>query len=395
MLGHEEGAQRLVHKRLTRLGFTVERVGIDEADALADPRGGYPALPYAGRSNVAGRIAGTGGRGSMHLSGHVDVVPVDGVERWTHDPWAAEIAGRPHVGSRRRRHEVGRRGVPDRDRGVPVVCGPPRGDLCFSTVIEEECGGNGMRAVLAAGYDADETLIGEPFWPSLGNGGVGVIWARLDARGSGKHAAHADEVAAPVDALIDGGRRAPRARGGAERAPRRPAVLRRVLAPVQPQSRRDLRRRLALVRAHRRVAADPARVRPRPGAGGCAAARRRPRRRRRRRPSPSRSTGSAPTPTTTTRPRRWAPTLVGARTRSCTAPRPAPGALHGHDRRPLGAGPLLLLRPARGQPARHRRVGRPGVLPPGGPDRRAPAGPPPGLNGRIWVRAHAADKFGA
>ena len=43
-----------MHKRLTRLGFTVERVGIDAGDALADPRGGYPALPYAGRSNVAG-----------------------------------------------------------------------------------------------------------------------------------------------------------------------------------------------------------------------------------------------------------------------------------------------------------------------------------------------------
>ena len=53
------------------------------------------------------------------------------------------------------------------------VCGPPRGDLLFTSVIEEECGGNGMRAVLAAGYDADETLIGEPFWPGLGNGGVG------------------------------------------------------------------------------------------------------------------------------------------------------------------------------------------------------------------------------
>ena len=70
-------------------------------------------------------------------------------------------------------------------------------------MIEEECGGNGMRAVLAAGYGADETLIGEPFWPHIGNGGVGVIWARLDARGSGRHAAHADEVTAPIEALID------------------------------------------------------------------------------------------------------------------------------------------------------------------------------------------------
>ena len=42
------------------------------------------------------------------------------------------------------------------------VCGSPRGDLLFSSVIEEECTGNGMKAVLAAGYDADGTLIGEP-----------------------------------------------------------------------------------------------------------------------------------------------------------------------------------------------------------------------------------------
>jgi acetylornithine deacetylase len=203
VLGHEEGAQRLVHKRLTRLGFVVERVGTDDAAALADPHGGYPALPYAGRSNVAGRITGTGTRSSMHLTGHVDVVPVDGAERWSRDPWGGETADGRMWG----------RGAGDMKSGVAAyliaieaflsVCGPPAGDLCFSSVIEEECGGNGMRAVLAAGYDADETLIGEPFWPNIGNGGVGVIWARLDARGSGKHAAQADEVSAPIDALVD------------------------------------------------------------------------------------------------------------------------------------------------------------------------------------------------
>jgi acetylornithine deacetylase len=159
-------------------------------------------LPYADRTNVAGRLRGRAGRGSLHLSGHVDVVPVDGAERWTHDPWGAEIADGRMWG----------RGAGDMKSGIAAyliaveafleVCGPPGGDLLFSAVIEEECGGNGMRAVLAAGYDGDETLIAEPFWPGLGNGGVGVIWAQLTARGSGKHAAHADEVAAPVDALI-------------------------------------------------------------------------------------------------------------------------------------------------------------------------------------------------
>jgi acetylornithine deacetylase len=180
----------------------VERIPIDPAAALADPHGGYPALPYDGRTNVAGRLRGSDGGPALHLSGHVDVVPVDGAERWTRDPWGAEVADGRMWG----------RGAGDMKSGIAAyliaveafleVCGPPTGDLLFTAVIEEECGGNGMRSVLAAGYDAPETLIAEPFWPGLGNGGVGVIWARLDARGSGKHAAQADEVAAPVDALI-------------------------------------------------------------------------------------------------------------------------------------------------------------------------------------------------
>jgi acetylornithine deacetylase len=202
VLGGEEGAVAIVHERLARLGFTVERVPIDAAAALADPHGGYPALPYEGRTNVAGRRRGTRGGPTLHLSGHVDVVPADGVARWTRDPWGAEIADGRMWG----------RGAGDMKSGIAAyliaveafldVCGPPAGELLFTAVIEEECGGNGMRSVLAAGYDAPETLIAEPFWPGLGNGGVGVIWARLDAQGSGKHAANADEVAPPVDALI-------------------------------------------------------------------------------------------------------------------------------------------------------------------------------------------------
>lgn len=202
VLGHEEGAIALVDERMRRLGFAVERVGIDADAALADPHGGYPALPYEGRSNVGGRLRGSAGRPALHLSGHVDVVPVDGAARWTRDPWGGEIADGRMWG----------RGAGDMKSGIAAyliaveafleVCGPPAGDLLFTAVIEEECGGNGMRAVLDAGYDAPETLIAEPFWPMLGNGGVGVIWARLEALGSGKHAAHADEVPPPVDALI-------------------------------------------------------------------------------------------------------------------------------------------------------------------------------------------------
>jgi acetylornithine deacetylase len=82
------------------------------------------------------------------------------------------------------------------------VAGRPRGDLAFSSVIEEECGGNGMRAVLQAGYNADATLIGEPTDLQLHANGVGVIWARLTARSEGAHAAVASEAGRPLDQIL-------------------------------------------------------------------------------------------------------------------------------------------------------------------------------------------------
>ena len=246
-----------------------------------------------------------------------------------------------------------------------------------------------MRAVLAAGYDADETLIGEPFWPGLGNGGVGVIWARLDARGSGKHAAHADEVAAPVDALIDAVGGAPRARGGAERE--RAATR---CSPTRSRTRTtSTSARSPAASGPRRCPTD-ASLRIRLGFGRdlepaavqqLVAERVAGRRADRRR---SRSTGSAPTPTTTTRPRR-SPTPCRRAHAELHGAAPAPGLFTGTTDARYVHGPLLLLRPARGQPARHRRVGRPRVVPPGGADRRAAARPSPGLTGRRWVRAHA------
>src|SRR5581483_1191911 len=91
-LGDEEGAQRLVAARLEAAGFDVVRVEPDAEAALADPAAGYPPLPYAGRSSVVGVRRGRGGGRSLHLTGHVDVVPVDPDAPWTHDPWAGEVS---------------------------------------------------------------------------------------------------------------------------------------------------------------------------------------------------------------------------------------------------------------------------------------------------------------
>src|SRR5579872_1859705 len=85
-LGNEEPAQQMIADRLSASGFAVERVRVDGDAALADPDAGYPLLSYDGRSSVVGLRRGKGGGRSMHLSGHIDVVPVDPDAPWSHDP---------------------------------------------------------------------------------------------------------------------------------------------------------------------------------------------------------------------------------------------------------------------------------------------------------------------
>ena len=206
-LGEEAPAQQLVSGRLAAAGFAVERIEPDGEAALADPEAGYPPLPYRGRCSVVGVSAGSGGGSSLHLNGHVDVVPVDPDAPWKHDPWGGELAdGR-----------VWGRGAGDMKGGLAAylvaaetvieVCGDARGDLLFSSVIEEECGGNGLWAVLRAGYRADATLVGEPTGLAVVHAGTGVVWARLRARGQAGHSAYAggdgpfDELGRAVAAL--------------------------------------------------------------------------------------------------------------------------------------------------------------------------------------------------
>ncbi len=171
-----------------------------------------------------------------HLNGHVDVVPVEAAERWTHDPWGAEIDGGRMWGRGRGRHEGGHRGLPRRSsRRCWRSRAPLRGDLLFTSVIEEESGGNGMWSVRA-----------------------GRLHSRRNADRRADRPARASQRRRCDLGAPDGAQRR-RARGGRERA--RAAASTRSCgcagpasaggdaqrgprgAPVQPQPRRDPRRR--------------------------------------------------------------------------------------------------------------------------------------------------------
>jgi acetylornithine deacetylase len=207
VLGQEEPVQRIVDARLQALGFETERVPIDAEAARADLSAGYPWMSYEDRTSVVGYLRGSGGGRSMHLSGHVDVVPVDRPEIWEHDPWAGELDGGRVYGRGAGDMKCGVAAYMLAAEAVSAVCPERRGDLIFSSVIEEECSGNGMWSVLRARHVGDAVLVGESTGLKFVHAATGVVWCRLVAQGGTGHSMLAtgegafDALAHAVDAL--------------------------------------------------------------------------------------------------------------------------------------------------------------------------------------------------
>jgi acetylornithine deacetylase len=187
VLGEEAGVQRIIQARLEASGFETEQVFADPEAALADPAAGYPFLAYDGRPSIVGRLPGAGGGRSMHLSGHVDTVPVERPDLWTHDPWGGELDGGRIYGRAAGDMKGGVAAYLIAAEAVAEVCRERRGELIFSTVIEEECTGNGMWSVLRAGHVGDAVLVGESTDLRLAHAATGVVWCRLVAPGGAGH----------------------------------------------------------------------------------------------------------------------------------------------------------------------------------------------------------------
>ncbi len=197
LLGEEEPAQQLVEARLRELGFEVESIVPDPERLAERSDSGIPLMSYEGRRSLVGTI-GEGGR-SLLLNGHVDVVSAEPLDRWTKEPFGAEIADGRMYG----------RGAVDMKGGVAAMllgveaalsAGPLPGRLVYQSVIEEECGGNGALAACLAGPLGDATLIAEPTDGGVDLVAVGVIWARITLEADSRHASNADRGSNPIEA---------------------------------------------------------------------------------------------------------------------------------------------------------------------------------------------------
>ena len=86
----EAKLQAYLADRLRVVGAEVE-VWEPDAEAMAGKPLVPPGLGFEGRPQLAARFPGAGGGKSLLLNGHIDAVSAEPLDRWTSDPFEAEI----------------------------------------------------------------------------------------------------------------------------------------------------------------------------------------------------------------------------------------------------------------------------------------------------------------
>lgn len=144
-------------------------------------------LNYKNRPNVVGIWKGTGGGRSLILNAHIDTVPVEPRDAWTHDPFGAEIINGTMYG----------RGTSDDKGGIIAAMAAVRclcelgitmrGDVILESVVNEEHAGNGTLACIAKGFAADAAITLEPSENKARLGGYGGVYWGVNLTGRVLH----------------------------------------------------------------------------------------------------------------------------------------------------------------------------------------------------------------
>jgi len=140
-------------------------------------------LNYDNRPNVVGRFPGAGGGRSLILNSHVDTVTVEPLDKWTRDPFGAEIENGVMYG----------RGTSDMKGGAMAAlmaltylqeAGVKlRGDIIFESVVNEEHAGNGTLDLVGRGVLADAAICLEPTSNTIAYSHPGGLYWRVSVPG--------------------------------------------------------------------------------------------------------------------------------------------------------------------------------------------------------------------
>lgn len=157
----ERALQEHLAGRLRRAGAEVELFEPDPADFEGKPLY-VEGLRFDGRPQLVARFPGSGGGRSLLFNGHIDAVSAEPLDRWTSDPFHAEIRDGKLYG----------RGACDMKGGIAsmVVAAETlaelgvrlAGDLLVATNTDEESSGAGGLALVLHGVRADAAIVTEP-----------------------------------------------------------------------------------------------------------------------------------------------------------------------------------------------------------------------------------------
>lgn len=159
------------------------------------------------RSNVIGRLPGTGGRPALVLCAHLDTVP-PGEAAWARDPLSGEVAdGRVHG-----------RGALDTKGALAGMMAAAKalrasgrtllGDLVVLATVDEESFGLGVRTFVQGGGMAGvgAVVVGEPTALDLVVAHRGALWIEIVTHGRPAHGAMPQNglnAILPMGALLD------------------------------------------------------------------------------------------------------------------------------------------------------------------------------------------------
>jgi acetylornithine deacetylase len=157
----EAALQSSLADRLRGAGADVD-VWEPSAEAMAGRPRVPPGLDFVGRPQLVASFGGAGGGRSLLFNGHIDAVSAEPLDRWTSDPFTAEIRDGRLYG----------RGSCDMKGGVASMVFAAEvlarlgvelsGDLVVATNTDEESSGAGGSAVVTRGIRADAGIVTEP-----------------------------------------------------------------------------------------------------------------------------------------------------------------------------------------------------------------------------------------
>lgn len=157
---------------------------------------------WAGRLNVVGKRAGSGGGRSILLNAHIDTVPEGDHALWTQPPFAANLVNGRIYG----------RGSCDMKGGLVTHLAALdalttagirlTGDVTVAATVGEEDGGLGALSTVLRGYRADAVLVTEPTELALVTACEGSLVFRLTLTGRSAHAATRDEGVSALEKFI-------------------------------------------------------------------------------------------------------------------------------------------------------------------------------------------------